>query len=472
VSHYNLGRGSSGRVTLTALTTACLTVGTAHAANSIEVTYSETGRPACVADVCRVRLTTQQMLAAVSKLVAARRFEEARPLVAALSKVPSLNMETHFLTGYIAIETGDIEGAVKEFRAALVGNPGQTRIRLELARALMLQGKRDAADYNFRLAEEDAKLPPEIQATIRASRGLLRDGRDHHLSFDFGIAPDTNVTNGTNAQSVDLVYGNQTIPNALALTGNVRSRSGIGQTASLSAGIRHHVGENIALLADIDAQGVNYAGQGADDFTGQLAAGPELKLSDRMTISVEGIASQRYYGGVRAATQFGGRATLERVLNAGQRIGLTLDSRHTDSGYSPIYNGWTTGAYATYERVVMRSMVASASIFYRTDKLNSKAYSDQEVGMSLGIGGELKHGINAGISGGFSHASYDAPLAFLAVNPRVDWRYNARVYLGLRSVRVLGFSPSMTYTFSRIDSSMNLYKSERSRLAFNLARYF
>jgi hypothetical protein len=434
------------------------------------VANAEAVKGNCVNGVCRVTLTADQLLAKASELVASRRFDEARPMVAALSHAPGLGMQTHFLTGYIAVETGDTKGAVKEFRAALVGNPRQTRIRLELARALMLEGNREAADYNFRLAEQDAKLPPEIQATIRASRGLLRDGRDKHLSFDFGVAPDTNITNGTNAQTVDLIYGNQTVP--LTLSGNARSRSGIGETASLSAGIRHHVGENIALLADIDAQGVNYKGQSADDFTGQFAAGPELKLSERTTISVEGVASQRYYGGVRAATQFGGRVTLERILDAGQRIGLTVDSRHTASGFSRDYSGWTTGAYATYERVVMRSMVASANIFYRTEKLHADAYSDQEVGINLGIGGELKHGINAGISGGLSHASYDAPLAALSPNPRADWRYNARVYAGLRSVRVLGFSPSMTYTYSNIDSSMTLYKSERSRLAFNLARYF
>lgn len=431
---------------------------------------AEAVKESCANGVCRITLTADQLLTKVSALVVDRRFDEARPMVAALAKAPGLAMETHFLTGYIAIETGDTEGAVKEFRAALIGNPRQTRIRLELARALMIQGKREAADYNFRLAEQDAKLPPEIQATIRASRGLLRDGRDKHLSFDFGIAPDTNITNGTNAQTVDLIYGNQTVP--LTLEGNAKSRSGIGQTASISAGIRHHLRENVAFLADIDAQGVNYKGKSVDDFTGQFSAGPELKLSERTTIALVGVASQRYYGGVRAATQFGGRATLQRTLNAGQRIGMTLDSRHTDSGFSPMYDGWTTGAYATYERVVMHSMVASASVFYRREDLKSDAYSDKELGLSIGIGGELKHGINAGISGGFSHASYNAPLAALSSNPRADWRYNARVYAGLRSVRLLGFSPSVTYTYSNIDSSMTLYQSKRSRLAFNLARYF
>ena len=432
--------------------------------------HAEAAPGGCADGVCRVTLTADQLLAKASELVEARKFDEARPMVAALANVPALAMETHFLNGYIAVETGDAEGAVKQFRAALVGHPEQTRIRLELAHALMLQGKRDAADYNFRLAQQDASLPPEIQATIRGSRGLLSDSRSWHMGFDFGLAPDSNITNGTNAETIDLTYGNQTIP--LTLGGSARARSGIGQTADFSAGLRHHVAEKIALTADIDAHGVNYRGVESDDYTGQLAIGPEFALSDTTTLSFQGIASQRYYGGVRAATQFGTRIGLERQLDDGQRIGLTLDARHAASGINADYSGWSTGLYATYERVVLHRMVASASLFARADSLTSKAYSNQEFGVSLGIGGELTHGINAGISGGLSRAAFDQALLSFSPDPRLDWRYNARIYAGLRSLRVIGFSPSVTYSFSRNDSSLPLYASQRSRFAFSLARYF
>ena len=69
-----------------------------------------------------------------------------------------------------------------------------------------------------------------------------------------------------------------------------------------------------------------------------------------------------------------------------------------------------------------------------------------------------------------SRALFDAP--YLSRDPRQDWRFNARAYVGARSLRVLGFSPSVTYTYNRIDSTLGLYKTERHRVAFGLARYF
>ncbi len=424
----------------------------------------------CADGVCRVSLTPDQLLAKAGELVAAHDFAQARPMVEALSVLPGYAVQTHFLSGYMAVESGDTAGAVSHFRSALAIDPKATRIRLELARALMLEGKKGAADYNFRLAAQDKNLPPEIAATIRASRGLLRDQREWHLSTNFGFAPDTNITNGTNAQTVDLVYGNQTIP--LTLDANARKRSGLGQTGSLSAGWRGRLGENLALLVDLDGQGTNYSGSDSDDFTGQLAIGPELKLSDTVQLSAQAIGSQRWFGGSRASAQFGTRIAAQAELGSSQRVGLTFDGRHTSSQINPDYSGWNLGVYATYERVMMRSFVASATVFGRVDTLTSKAYSSRELGVNLGLGGELRHGINAGLSGGISRALYDAPLLAFSTEPRKDWRLNARVYVGIRSIRVAGFSPSITYSWSQNGATLPLYKSERSRFAFELARYF
>jgi hypothetical protein len=117
-------------------------------------------------------------------------------------------------------------------------------------------------------------------------------------------------------------------------------------------------------------------------------------------------------------------------------------------------------------------MIASGSLFVRRDALNYSAYASREIGASIGIGGELPHGINAGLSGGISRAEYDAPFKQLSATARRDWRLNARLYVGLRSVRVLGFSPSLTFTYNRNGSNVALYDSQRSRIRFGLMRYF
>ena len=84
----------------------------------------------------------------------------------------------------------------------------------------------------------------------------------------------------------------------------------------------------------------------------------------------------------------------------------------------------------------------------------------------------MPFGVNAGVYGGISRAVYDAPQTFFSEDPRKDWRYQARAYLGLRQIRVLGFSPSIEYNFSKVATNYTLYRSTRHRVEFKIARYF
>ena len=151
---------------------------------------------------------------------------------------------------------------------------------------------------------------------------------------------------------------------------------------------------------------------------------------------------------------------------------MSLDARHTASGFAQSYSGWQMGAYATYEQVIARRFIGSASIFGRRDALRSAIYSSNEAGVNLGIGGELPHGITAGISGGVSKAIFDAPFSIFSTQPRRDLKLSARINVGLRQMRWLGFSPSVTYSYTKTASSLALYDSKRHRVAFTFARYF
>jgi outer membrane protein len=424
----------------------------------------------CTEGVCRIRLTPQQLLANAEQLVAQGRYADAAPMLAALEVIPELSMQRQFLTGYSAIETGDVDGAIKVFRAALVKHPEQTRIRLELARALMIKGKTGSADYHFRLAQQDKTLPDDVLKTVAVSRGILRSQRQWNFNLDFGFAPDTNITNGTSATTVDANFGGVNVP--LTLDSAAREKSGTGQTLGLSGGIKLGLKGETRLVVDADLRAINYKGQRFDDINGVLAVGPSFKLSDRATLSVQGIANQRYYGGQRAQTGLGGRTSLQFDIGETQRLGLTLDARHNNSGFARDYSGWNLAAYASYERVVSKRFIASASLYGRRDALNSKAYSNREFGAIMGIGGELPMGINAGASIGVARAKYDAPLNLFSIKPRGDTRFNANLNVGLRQFRWWGFSPSINYSFTKTMSSLSLYDSKRHRVAFSFARYF
>lgn len=427
--------------------------------------------PACdAAGQCHVQVTPKQLLAKAESLIHAKQYNAALPLVDALGQVPELQLQQRFLAGYIAIETGDVDGAIRKFRSILDENPGQTRVRLELARAYLMTGKEASADYHFRLAQNDENLPDEIAQTIRNTRSILRDQRVWRFSFDFGFAPDTNINGATNAETIDINFGPIKLP--LRLDENARERSGIGQTAGFSGGIRVKANDRLALLLDADSKIINYKGEEADDIVVQVAAGPELRIARYASLSLQAVGLQRWYGGRLATREYGGRFGYQQALSEGQRLGFELDARRTESQLSDAYSGWQLGANATYEHLIGKSLIASASLFARRDLLNADGFSSINYGVNLGVGGELPLGLNAGVSASVSRSEFDAPLLLYSTEKRQDWRGTARAYVGSRKIKFLGFSPSIDYNYSRVDSNYALYEMNRHRVNFKFARYF
>ncbi len=424
----------------------------------------------CVSQTCKARLTSDELLGEIQKLVAAKRFDEARPLIAALSAVPSLRFETQFLTGYVAEQTGDYKQAEAVFRAILVEDPKQTRVRLELARTLLAMGKTQKADHQFRLAAQAPDLPIDITRTIRSVRNIIRSKRAWTLDVALGIAPDTNINNATGADSITVLFGTQPIP--LSLNASAQAKSGVGITGSIDSGLRLPIAKNTSLLVDFDAAGTFYKSGTYNDLSAEIAAGPEFKLSDKFRVRAEAVVGQRNFGGSVISRQVGIKGGAEYNFSDSQRLGLQFDARHTTAFFDHGYDGWQLGGYATYERVVARSMIASASLYLRRDALADPAYANTEVGGVIGLGGELPKGFNFGISAGASHAAYDEPSYFFSIDPRKDWRYSAKLTLGNRAIKVWGFSPTISISYARNDSSITYYTTQRTRIRFALARYF
>ncbi|GAA0488469.1 hypothetical protein GCM10009096_34270 [Parasphingorhabdus litoris] len=435
-------------------------------------------KPRCdTAGTCRFQITPAQLLAKAEALVQAGQYDRALPLVQALGQVPHLQMQQQFLAGYIAVETGELKTAIKNFRSILDNNPGQTRVRLELARAYLMSGKEASADYHFRLAQNDENLPDEIARTIRNTRSILRDQRVWRFSFDFGFAPDTNINGATNAETIDVNFG-AIFPvlgdaqGELELDENARRKSGVGQIAGFSGGVRLKASDKLAFLFDADSKVINYRGKDADDIVGQIAAGPEFRIARYASVSLQAVGQQRWFGGKLATREYGGRLGFQAALSQGQRIGIELDGRRKDSKLSDSFSGWQLGANVTYEHLIGKSLIASASVFTRRDLLNSDGFSSINYGVNVGVGGELPFGLNAGISGSVSRSKYDEAIQLYSTEKRNDWRSFARAYIGSRKIKVLGFSPSIDYNYSRVDSNYDLYQMNRHRVNFKFAKFF
>lgn len=425
--------------------------------------------PACTYGICQVRITPSQLLAQAEALVRAGRFSEAEPMIAALQQAPDLKVQSRFLAGYAASAQGDFKQAAAIFKDILSDDPNQTRVRLELARAMLHLGQTASADRQFRIAQAD-DLPPDVARIVRGARDVIRSRRLWRLDVDFGLAPDSNINNATAADTINIQLGDLTLP--VSLNEDARARSGTGQFATVNAGMRLPVSGKAAVLVDFNGSGTNYAGAGYDDYLVQAGAGPQLHLSDKASVFVQAVGAQRWYAGASASHQFGAKLGGQLAIGDKTRVGVQLDARRTTALFDDNYSGWQLGLYANAERAVSRGFVASAGLFGRRDLLASSSYSNTEIGGSFGIAGELPLGINLGLNATVSRAVFDAPMALFSATPRSDWRYAAGASLGNRKLRWMGFSPALQLSYSKIASSLPLFANDRLRWRFALARYF
>jgi hypothetical protein len=424
----------------------------------------------CSDGICRVTLTPAQLLAAAERLVTERHYAEARPLVTALRLAPGFKLETAFLDGLIASRTGDYQGAADRFTAILADDPRQTRVRLELAQALMALKKTASADRQLRIVQQDADLPQQIAKMIRSVRDTIRSGRAWRLDFNVGIAPDTNINNATSAQSITVLIGDGAY--RADLNEEAKAHSGVGETAQISAGLRLPIAPRVSALAELDANGTNYAGSRFDDYTVEADAGAEYRLTATSSLSLEGEYARRWYGGRAITEQVGGRTGGQFVIGKRDRLGFQIDVRRQRAFFDRGYDGWQGGFYGTIEHALTPTIVVSAGPIVRREWLQEGAYSDTELGLTAGIGGELRHGFNAGASIGVSRAVFDEALPLFDLKPRRDDRLVLRATLGNRKIRVLGFSPQVNWTYNRINSSLGLYAIRKSRFELTVARYF
>lgn len=424
----------------------------------------------CVQQVCKARLTPDQLAGEAMLMIEQKRFEEARPLIAALMTLPDYKLEGRFLSGMLASAMGDHAAAAEYYKAILADDPGQTRVRLELGREMLALGHTASADRQFRIAQRDDDLPEDVARTIRTIRNIIRSNRAWRFDIDFGIAPDSNINSATAADSVAINWGGVMLP--VTLDPQARQRSGTGQTASISAGVRLPVGRQVSAIVDIDSAGTNYGGTAYDDYQAQVAAGAELRFADKAAVSVQAVGAQRWFGGRLVSRQAGVKTGFQVRLSDRDQIGFQIDARNTNALFDPNYDGTQIGAYLTYERAVSKTLVVSGGGFVRRDWLRADAYSSREFGLIAGFGGELPFGITFGVSGTVSRAKFDAPIPIFSIDPREDWRFSARATVGNRGWRLLGFSPQISASYSRTDTTIPYFANDRLRFRFALARYF
>ena len=316
--------------------------------------------------------------------------------------------------------------------------------------------------------QDDRRAAPE-PSPPRPAAGKGSGGASWTLTVDASVIADSNVTNGTDSETVLVETGEGRLP--VPLDPNLREKAGVGLGLSASGGLRLPLDDSVALAVDAEGYAVQYEGTRSDDSALLLAAGAELRGEDGRG-SIQAMAFERWYGGLSAYRGLGVRGRYRHEVGKGEHVGLSVDARIFESGYGEEYGGRQASAYLTYDSVLSSDLSMSGGLFARREWLESDPFSSLELGIYGGLSHYLSDDLSAGLSAGVSRLTFDGVVPSLSPDPREDWRLYASLYLTTRKPVALGLFPSLTYSYNRTDSSIGYYRADRHRLRLGILRNF
>jgi hypothetical protein len=316
---------------------------------------------------------------------------------------------------------------------------------------------------------QEEAVRPAVAAPPAAAPARSRS-TDVRLSVDMSVTADSNVTNGTNLRAVPINLGDGPLP--VPVDPNLREKAGIGAGMSAAANVRLPISAAAALAVDVEGYAIEYEGPRSDDASALVAAGLEFGSGDSPTGSLQLIAFERWYGGVKALEGVGLRGNWRRSLGPSSNLRLAVDARIFDSAYGDSFGGSQASLYLTYDSVLNPSLSFSGGIYARREWLGDDAFSSLDSGAYGGLSAFLNEDFSGGITAGLSRTRFDEPFLLLDPDPRADWRVYASGWLTTRRPVTLGLHPSLTYTYSRTSSSIPYFSSDRHRLRLGVQRKF
>jgi hypothetical protein len=310
----------------------------------------------------------------------------------------------------------------------------------------------------------------ETAVPARATAPDKGSATDFYLKVEASVAADSNVTNATDDDSIELYQGDLVLP--VPLDPAIRARADLALGASIAAGARIPIAEGAAIALDAEGYALELDGERNDDVSVLLAAGPELTWTESGKAYLQFTAFERWYGGLSVSEGYGLRARYAQTIAQGQRVSLTLDGRVFDSDYGADFGGTQASAYLSYDKVLDPLTTGSLGVYVRRDWLNGEAYSGTEYGLYAGLSRFLSPDLSGAVSTGVSRGTFDAPIPFLSLDPREDIRFYTTLSLTTRKPIGWSLYPSLSYSYYRTWSSVGFFDADRHRLRLALLRSF
>jgi len=379
---------------------------------------------------------------------------------------PLAHNRTLFLRGLICFAHGDYPAAAREYREVLANDPHLTLVRSELAQTLAAMDENDAAKHHLELLKADAPNQADAQG-IQSFIDRIDERRPYTVAGYVSLAPSTNFNGGSSHTTVySPVFGWGDIPQTSQKT------SGIGVSGGISLGFNKRLNDYFQLVTAANVDGRAYADSDYDLVSFSQSAEMRRIISGGY-VSAGLVASQlvaptalklSYYS-------YGPRLAFAKDLSQHNRLQASTVYEYRDYGAGSSQNGWASTNTATLSHAIDSTFSLSATAGY--DHVSQGFDFTTYHTYSFGVGAykEMSHGLTVQLDAMAKLSDFEGinPVALLT---RQDQRYIGSVTLTKRDWNMLGFAPSLNYTYTRNVSNIALYDYDSHSVDFRLTKDF
>lgn len=390
-------------------------------------------------------------------------------------KVPTADTSLSDWANAILLRQTDLNQSVSAYRALSAKFPENNYIRFQLAETLFYNQEYEASKGQFERLRAAKEVTPQDVVVFDRYLDVINRKDDWNISFGASFLNDKNLANsakqGTSA----------TLPNGATVTYSTPRQSGQGISAWLSTDKKWAFknGRYIAFDSSLSSK-YYWDNKYYNDVNLYLGLGHGYSDA-RFNIQFTPYVQKRWYAGGVNSTQ-----ALKRYSNV---FGASLSASYwltQNTKYAFYYNF----GYDQYDSKKNRALYDGAShaltnsIMYMpsstqywslaldltTKQARDKTNGYDRIGTRLTWGQEWPLGLSTSTTLGVAKRNYKE-ASFFGVKQK-NTEYSASISLWHKEFHFAGFTPRITWSYSKVNSNIPIYAYDKNQVFFDVSKSF
>jgi len=403
--------------------------------------------------------TPEELAQVATQLLIEGKPDLAAVIVAGLLQHPEPPMQAMFVAGKLAEARGDWNSVILFYRAMLERDPSVLRIRLDLARALLLNGDTEAAQHHFQRTLGEPELPDSVRANVLLFLNQI-DRLTFSQTLSFEVLGDSNINQATASEAV-IIGGRRFI-----LSPTARKRSGKGLGVNWQGRYRFGDARQFSLRAVLQHQ--NYPSANQYNLTYLMGyAGWTKQWSPAHSLTFEVGGHGSFYGGHNLFDGVAFRISDVYRTTSGWSFNPALESKQLRYPDYPLRNGWQQWFTLDVNRAMANGLVWSSGVSIGRNKAADALYDFISSGAKLGVSLELPLRVTTSLMLDYLDTRYAAADPFFG-KKRKERKRSVELGMTPLALTMQGFAPRIIFGHMRNWSNIDLYRFQRTygKLAF------